>query len=86
MSAMSAPALRHLTLDERALVTQLISEGLFEDEDDFEEFAVRSAIAQFQRDELWDLRNVRPPPRLTRDEILKEVWKVRRAVARKYES
>lgn len=81
---MAFPSLGRLRLDERALVARLISNGLFKDEKDFEEFAVRRAVAQFQLEELWDLQKVRPPLKLTMAEIVKEVRKVRRAVARKH--
>ncbi|HEX9710531.1 MAG TPA: hypothetical protein VGB42_11285 [Candidatus Thermoplasmatota archaeon] len=83
---MAASALRHLGPDERALLRRRIEEGQFRSEHEFEEFAIRSAIARMHWEELRALRDKNPPPRLTDERILLEVRRTRRAVARKHDS
>jgi hypothetical protein len=81
---MVASALRHLTPEGRALLKRRIESGQFRSELEFEEFAIRAAISRMQWDELRRLRADKPPPRYSDEQILREVRKVRRAVARKH--
>jgi len=83
---MAARALHHLGRPERDLLARLIAAGEFHDEADFEEFAVRRALAQLRLQELWSLRERKPQTKLTTEKILREARSVRRAVARKHES
>ena len=72
-------AARRLTAEDRQLVERAISTGSFRDIDEFEDFAVRRAIALLRLEELMQLRPLRP---LTIEKILKETRTVRREMAR----
>ncbi len=76
---MSTRAARRLTPEDRRLVERAISTGSFRDLDEFEDFAVRRAIALLRLDELMELR---PPRPLTVEKILRETRSVRREMAR----
>jgi len=73
---------RHLSRDERALLSRRIAAGDFRDEGDFEEFALRRAVAEMHWRELRDLRKLRPPPDLSREEVVQRIRKMRRSGAK----
>lgn len=76
---MAARASHRLTREDRELVEKAIAQGEFRSLGEFEDFAVRQAIALMRLRELHALPVRR---RYTQSEILREAKRVRRAVAR----
>jgi Arc/MetJ-type ribon-helix-helix transcriptional regulator len=79
---MAARAPRHLTREHKALLDRRIAAGDFRDAFEFEDFAIRRAIAEMQWRELRELRASRPPVQESVEETVRKVRKLRRAVAR----
>jgi hypothetical protein len=76
---MAAKAPRRLSREEKELINKAIAQGEFGSVAEFEDFAVRQAIALLRWRELQELPVRR---RYTEEEILREARRVRRAVAR----
>lgn len=81
---MAARAIRHLSREERELVERSIQSGRFRDLEEFEEFAVRQAVALLLLAELRQLREARGGKRVSPARIQREIRKTRRALAREY--
>lgn len=83
---MAARGHRVFTKEERALLGRFIETGEFRDEAEFEEFAIRRALAQLRLQELRDLRRTTGGRRVSRERILRETRKVRRKMWREHAS
>ena len=74
-------AARNLSRDQRALIDAAIAGGTFRDLEEFEDFAVRQAVAHLRLRKLQEGARKHPH---TPAEILREARAVRRSVAKKY--
>jgi hypothetical protein len=83
---MAARAPRHLTREDQVLLERRIAAGDFRDQFEFEEFAIRRAIAEMQWRELRELRARHPPRRESVEETVRKVKRLRRAVAKDAQS
>ena len=79
---MAARGHHAFTAEERALINRFIEAGEFRDEAEFEEFAIRTALAQLRLQELFDLRKASGARPMSRERILRETRKVRRQMWR----
>jgi len=79
---MAARAHRAFTPQEQALLDRFIEAGEFRDEAEFEEFAIRRALAQLRLEELRDLRKTKGGRPIGLERILRETRKVRRQMWR----
>jgi hypothetical protein len=81
---MAARAAGSLSPAVREVVGRSIKAGRFRDFDEFQDFAIRQAASLLLLEEIRKARARRGGKRMTQAEILREVKRVRREVARQY--
>jgi hypothetical protein len=82
----AARAIRAFTREGRALVGRFIEAGEFRDEAEFQEFALRRALAQLRLRELREFRKTIGGRPISRERILRETRKARREMWRAHGS